>query len=305
MIREATWQEQAKELSVTGMSWRSIASKLAIPRSTVSDFLRKVTKTCAAPDHRPKTLLIDLESAPSRAWVWGRWKQNVGVNQVISDGYLLTYSAKWLGSDLVLHNRIWERENDKELVAEVAELFSQADIVVAHNAKKFDVPLTYSRMLYHGMLPQNPVKVEDTLEMAKKTFKLPSNSLDGIASYLGLSRKMQNDGFPLWVSCMNMEEEGFDTMMEYNDQDVVVLEQVYRKLSPWWSKHQNASVYYNDGLKRCPLCGSTHLDLLDKKAYTQQSEFDAYRCADCGKVSRAKQNNRSKESMKNTLVNVL
>lgn len=35
------WQEQAIELSKQGMSWRKVARELDVPRTTVSDFLRK------------------------------------------------------------------------------------------------------------------------------------------------------------------------------------------------------------------------------------------------------------------------
>lgn len=35
------WREEAIELAKTGMSWRRVSSHLGVPRSTVSDFLRK------------------------------------------------------------------------------------------------------------------------------------------------------------------------------------------------------------------------------------------------------------------------
>ena len=35
------WQQEAIELSKQGMSWRKIARELDVPRTTVSDFLRK------------------------------------------------------------------------------------------------------------------------------------------------------------------------------------------------------------------------------------------------------------------------
>lgn len=39
-----SWQEQAIELAKQGMSWRKIARELDVPRTTVSDFLRKEFK---------------------------------------------------------------------------------------------------------------------------------------------------------------------------------------------------------------------------------------------------------------------
>ena len=42
MILEKDWKSEALTLARTGMSWRKIAEKIDKPRSTVSDFLRKV-----------------------------------------------------------------------------------------------------------------------------------------------------------------------------------------------------------------------------------------------------------------------
>ena len=39
-----SWQEQAIELAKQGMSWRNVARELDVPRTTVSDFLRKEFK---------------------------------------------------------------------------------------------------------------------------------------------------------------------------------------------------------------------------------------------------------------------
>ena len=43
-----------------------------------------------------KVLVFDIETAPARAFVWGFWKQNVAPSQVISDWYMISWSAKWL-----------------------------------------------------------------------------------------------------------------------------------------------------------------------------------------------------------------
>ena len=45
-----------------------------------------------------KILLLDIETAPNLAHVWGLWNQNVGITQIVTAGYTLCWSAKWLGS---------------------------------------------------------------------------------------------------------------------------------------------------------------------------------------------------------------
>ena len=46
----------------------------------------------------PKILLYDIETAPIQAYVWGLWDNNVALNQIETDWYILSWSAKWLGT---------------------------------------------------------------------------------------------------------------------------------------------------------------------------------------------------------------
>ena len=303
-MTENSWHETAKKLFEAGKGIREMARLMNKPYTTVWDYINKL-KTSLTPSENKthKILILDIETAPTSAFVWGRWKQNVGLNQVNSEGYILTYSAKWLGDDKIACNRIKEPENDRVIVEELSALIDQADIIVAHNLVKFDLPTIKLRMLYHGLPPLKPVRLVDTLQVAKKAFRFPSNSLDSIASYLGLPRKLGHSGFDLWRRCMQGEDAAFEEMLDYNRQDVVVLEEVYKRLAPWYNQHPSVSVLYDDGKHHCPMCGSTNVAEIDKPSYTNTSEFAAYRCNDCGKVSRSKKNLRSKEAMSNTLVN--
>ena len=45
----------------------------------------------------PRVLLFDIETAPILGYVWSLWEQNVGLNQIHSDWYVLSWAAKWLG----------------------------------------------------------------------------------------------------------------------------------------------------------------------------------------------------------------
>ena len=304
-MTDNSWHNTAKTLLEQGKGIRETARLCGKAYSTVWGYANKLRSqfNYQLEAERPKILLLDVETAPTAAYVWGRWKQNVGLNQVVSEGYLLTYSAKWLGDEKIACNRIKEPENDKVIIEELATLIDQADLIVAHNLVKFDLPTIKTRMLYHGLPPLKPVRLVDTLKIAKQAFRFPSNSLDSIAKYLGLSRKETHSGFDLWVRCMHGENEAFEQMLSYNMQDVVVLEEVYNRLAPWYNQHPSVAVLYNDGLHHCPLCGSTDVAEIDKPSYTSVSEFAAFRCNCCGKVSRSKKNLLSKEAMQNTLIN--
>ncbi len=313
MNENKKWTIQAIKLAnETDMSWREIARTLDVARSTVSDALRKYFKFKYVEVDPPvgvvpkgvKILLLDIECAPTTAYVWGRWENNVSQKQVVHEGYLLTYSAKWLGEDTIVSNRIYEPRNDEVLVRELAELMDSADLVIAHNAQKFDIPLIKTRMVALGMTPPAPSKIVDTLRIAKAEFRFPSNSLDSIAAYLGLPRKMSHSGFELWTRCMAMEDAAFDEMLEYNVQDVVVLEEVYMKLRHWSKTHPNVALYEPVGCLKCVCCGSENLtEIKGKKYHTNSSIYEMLKCNDCGKINR-KRNNIGQEERKNTLTNV-
>jgi DNA polymerase elongation subunit (family B) len=312
-IADKDWCVEAVKLANEhpDMSWREIARRINKAKSTVSDNLRKYFKfretdvevVEGTVPKGAKILLLDIECAPTTAYVWGRWDNNVSQKQVVHEGYLLTYSAKWLGESTIVSNRIYEARNDEVLVRELADLMSQADLCVAHNAQKFDIPLIKTRMVALGMTPPAPSKIVDTLRIAKAEFRFPSNSLDSIAAYLGLQRKASHSGFELWTRCMAMEDEAFEEMLEYNIQDVVVLEEVYMRLRHWSKTHPNVALYEPAGKLRCVCCGSEKLAEIDKKYYTATSEFMLYNCLSCGKQNRGRKN-VSEHKGDNTLTNV-
>lgn len=262
-------------------------------------------------DTNVKILLFDIETAPTKAYIWKRWKENISQDQVVNEGYILCYAAKWLGEDDVMLDALpfytdyeADKENDKRVVESLYELFNEADLIIAHNGKAFDTPLTKSRFLYHGFMPPKPYKEVDTKLIAKSEFRFPSNSLDGLAAYLGLGRKTKNDGFPLWTGCMEGNKDAWRQMIDYNHDDTILLEKIYMKLRPWYRWHPAVDVYNKSGVMRCKCCGSTNLKEEDL-VYTNISGFTSYQCQDCGHWNRGRQNQRSKEQMKTTLMNIL
>ena len=47
-----------------------------------------------------KTLIFDIETAPSMSYVFGAWKQNIGLNMdVRPEGYIMSIAYKWLDEE--------------------------------------------------------------------------------------------------------------------------------------------------------------------------------------------------------------
>ena len=202
-----------------------------------------------------KILLLDIESSPNVALVWGLWQQNVGINQLMESSYVLCWAAKWLGEKEIFFDSTHKSKPAKMLKG-IHELLDRADAVVHYNGTKFDIPTLNKEFLLHRLNPPSPYKQIDLLRTVRSSFRFPSNKLDYVAQRLGLGQKHAHEGHDLWVKCMNKDKEAWKRMEEYNIQDVLVLEDVYNRLLPWIKNHPNAGIVH--GLSHvCPSCSST------------------------------------------------
>lgn len=228
-----------------------------------------------------KILLLDIETAPNLAYVWGLWDQNVSLEQIVQSHYMLCWSAKWLGKKGVFFSSK-QCQSTKQMLKPLYALLEEADAVVHYNGKRFDIPHINREFILQGFTPPSPYKQIDLLETVKRQFKFPSNKLQHVAQSLGLGSKTKHDGFSLWVGCIEKDKDSWTKMQEYNIQDVLLLEKVYKKLLPWVKGHANYSVFQsNPGSCVCPHCGGTHV-VKRGFAHTLSSVFQRYKCKDCG-----------------------
>lgn len=302
------WKTIVSERIAKGESIsRSLARELGVAWSTLSMWVKRNNlKSQPKEKHFPKILFLDVEVSPSVVVAFSRFKAFSSPDHVLKEPYMLTYVVKWAHEPHTVGNTIPDSgcENDFELISSLWNYIDEADIVVAQNAK-FDRGWFNQRCIIHGLNPPSPYKLVDTLQMMKKNLSLPSNSLGAAAQYFDLTRKKSHEGITLWIRCMNGEKEAFEEMLDYNDGDVVTLEELYNILQPWCQELPNMSLYYRDSKPRCCGCGSENLDKTEKVANTALSSFEVVRCKDCGKHSRLRYNLRSKEQMKNTLANIV
>ena len=193
-----------------------------------------------------KILIFDIETSPLKAYVWSRWKQNIYLDQTISEWFMICWSAKWLGSNKVLSECVSPeeilKEDDTRIVKKLWSLIDEADIVIAHNGKKFDVPKMNARFILAGLPPTSSYTQIDTREVASKQFNFSSNKLDALAGYFNIEHKDDTD-FNLWVDCLKGDQSALDYMRKYNEKDVTILEKVYLKLRPWIKNHPNIALY--------------------------------------------------------------
>ena len=262
-------------------------------------------------EKRAKVLFLDIESAPLVAWCWGLWENNVGLNQIQTDWYVLSWAAKWLGdpkSKLIYRDQkdAIDIEDDKDILTEMWKLLDEADVVIGHNLDKFDLKKLNTRFLIHGMEPPSSYRTEDTLKMARRKFSFTSNKLSYLTDKLCTKYKKLDhgkfSGFELWKQCMAGNESAWKEMKKYNEYDVLSLEELYLKLAPWSSKI-NFNVYSEESEETVCVCGSTNY-MLNGYAYTSVGKYQRYRCRDCGKEVREGRNLLTKDKRKNIKRNI-
>lgn len=296
---------------------RAIARELDAPWSSVWDFKQRLLKGEVKYNDvltKPKILVFDIETAPILGDVWSLWNNNVSLNQIRQDWFMLSWAAKWLGeediySDYLLselpHTEDFVPDDDLLIVKSLWKMLDEADIIIGHNLKKFDNKKFKARCLAHGLREPSSYRMVDTLEIAKKSFNLTSNKLDYLATLLGLPNKISHEGHQLWVKCMAGVPEAWETMVEYNEYDVELLEEVYLKIRHWFNGHPNVAVFYNDLLERCTVCGSEHLELTGNTVKSNLGEYEEVRCKNCTKLSRRGTNLLGKEKRGKLLRNIV
>jgi DNA polymerase III epsilon subunit-like protein len=307
------WHKEVVALSSQGLSGRKIAALLSKSKTQVNDVIKTYKQgNVSVPAKGAKVLLLDIETAPLRSYTWGLWQQNVGLNQIDGEWFILSAAAKWLGAS---ENEIFykdlrgvvDQEDDRAILDMMWKLINEADVVVGQNSKKFDAKKLNARFVMNGYQPPSPYKHIDTLQIAKAMFGFTSNKLEWMTDKLCVKYKKQKhnkfNGFELWKEMLNDNIEAWNECEVYNKYDVLSLEELYLKLAPWDKTHPNFNLFHDNNEHVCR-CGSKSL-VEDGFAYTAKSKFQQYRCLDCGATTRSSKNLFSKEKRESLQLNVL
>lgn len=251
------WYKDALLLKEQGLSSRAIGKMLGKGKSTINDLFKRQNRkeiNIHAPEAKgPKILFIDIELKPVLAQVWALWDQNVGLNQIQEDWSILSYCAKWKGSDEVIYEDLQgsdDFEDDSKLLGNLWKLLNEADVVVGQNSKRFDVKKINARLVLNGYPKPSTFRQIDTLLIAKSQFGFTSNKLQYMTDQLCTKyKKLEHGkyaGHLLWSSCLKNDPEAWAEMKLYNINDVLSLEELYDILSSWDNTLPNFDVYVDE-----------------------------------------------------------
>lgn len=235
-----------------------------------------------------KVLVIDIETSPILAYVWGLKDQNIALNQIKEDWYLMAWGAKWLDSSKVMYDDKRDDKDDVRILKSVWLLLNEADIIVTQNGKKFDSRKLNARFIQIGLMPPTPYKHHDTYQIAKDTADFTSNKLEYLTEKINKKyQKSDHKKFPgmtLWKECLKGNNKAWDEMKKYNIYDVLSTEELYKTIRPWSSK-SSAPVFLDLG--KCEMCGSTNLERRGIEILKTAS-YQRLHCKSCGRWLRGK-----------------
>ncbi len=225
-----------------------------------------------------RSLVLDLETFPTEAYVWGLFDQNIGLNQIKRTGGVVSWAAKWVDADETELSSI-NITTKRAMVKEIWKMLDEADEVIGWNSNSFDLKLLNAEFAMIGLPPPSPYKKIDLMRIVKNNMKFVSSKLEHVAGQFGVGSKVKHSGFDLWLGCMAKDQASWDLFHEYNVQDVLLTEKLYHKLRPWIKTGLNRSLLTGNCV--CHTCGSANVQQRGWY-YTKAFKWKQYQCKDCG-----------------------
>lgn len=261
-------------------SQRKAAFALGLNRRTVERRLARMADEAV----RRKLLVIDLETSPNVAYVWGMFNQNVSLSQVVEFGRILCIAAKWHGEEGTMFYAEWQPGGYERMIRAAHRLLCEADAVLGWNSDRYDIRWLMQAFYDLGLRRPAGFKKVDLMRKQKGYRWLPSNKLEHARNRRG-SGKGETGGFPLWPKVLAGDKAARRTMEVYNRRDVeeTDAELTYAMQGGWVTGLPNMSVHSGDV---CPCCGSDKLKA-DSYYQTQTRRYQQWVCLDCGAPSRS------------------
>jgi len=208
-----------------------------------------------------KILLLDIEVSPNVGYFWSAgYKLNIGYESIEEERKIICICYKWL-NEPDCHSVVWSKgKSDKKVVQDIVKVIAEADFIVGHNIKKFDIKWIRTRCFFHKIAMPTGFKCIDTLTKARSNFYFNSNRLDYVAKFMGSQGKDDKISYSDWIKITKSNDpESLAKMVEYCKQDVFELEKVYNELNLHIQTDYHKGV--ENGHKRytCPKCSSRNI----------------------------------------------
>ena len=231
-----------------------------------------------------KRLFFDIETSPNIGLFWeAGFKKNIDYSNIIKERAIICICYKWEDSKEVGYLTWDSKQCDKKMLQKFIEVANSADELVGHNGDKFDLAWIRTRCLFHRISIFPVYTTIDTLKLSRSKFKFNSNKLDYIAKYLGMGEKIKTE-FGLWKDIvLNKDKEAMTKMVKYCQQDVKLLEKVYKELSTHIFAKTHYGVIFGEDRGSCPECGSDDLWRMSNRVSATGVKKIQFQCKTCNK----------------------
>jgi DNA polymerase elongation subunit (family B) len=187
--------------------------------------------------------------------------ETVGQIGSSSYGQIVTWAAKWLDHDEVMvkdlrdFKKSYKAEpwDSTQLLAALADVIDQSDMVVTFFGKGFDWPMVQTPLTKVNRFLK-PVPHIDLYYVNKLHHKIGRGSLDAALTYFELEEQKFHLSPLVWRKAMRGNSEAMDLLKERCASDVRATEYLYLKLRPLIQGHPRLAA--GDKVIFCNKCGS-------------------------------------------------
>lgn len=233
----------------------------------------------------PKVLYIDIEVAPNIAAAWGIHEQRISYNDIIQEWFILSVQWSWDNSKKVnklsvLDNKRGKKiTDDSEIVRKISEIISEADEVVGHNIKQYDLKRINAKIIEHKLPPLRIPTIVDTLVWARQ-FGFTSRKLGDLCKKLGLENKLSHSP-GVFIRAAMGDRKAIQEIVEYGVGDIPTVRDLHLRLRPYATTVSNNNLYRGDGVKCCPKCGHEQFQARGFSV-TITGKYQRFQCSGCG-----------------------
>ena len=243
-----------------------------------------------------RILVADIERLPGYAkvqhrgltvegsmWDLNSFKHTIGrrihPDDVLEWPRTICAAGRFYGDKETMFAAEWD---NPEFLDEVWEWIDEADILVGHNVDRFDLRMLRSGWIEQGYAPPSPVKIVDTLKIARTELGMESNTLDSLCQRLGVKAKTDKYDPAVARAAVEGDEKAQKKLKAYNIGDVAASTALYDRLRPYTRNHPHLSMW-NGNEFGCPNCGRADVALEPAgTAYANVTKYRRYVCKGCG-----------------------
>ena len=254
-----------------------------------------------APTVNARVVTLDIERIPGRArvkhrgltiegefWDLNGWKHTIGrrihADDVKEWPRTICAAWKWYDSEDVEFAAEWQVGGYDGFMRAVWDVFDQADLIIGHNADRFDARHLMGGWAEMGLPAPSPYKVIDTLKIARGTFAYESNTLDALNKRLGIDAKTDKYDARIARAAVNGDKEAQETLSAYNRGDIIASEALFDRLRPFAKGIPHLGMWTDDALA-CPSCGHT-MTATGKTVHANVQRYEHLACPNCGSHAR-------------------